>query len=331
MTQKIEISSRTIIFTILFILALRAIWLIRELLFALFLAFIFMSALKPIVNKIEARGVNRSLSAVVVFLLTLLVIIFMLGTILPPILSESILFIKNLPFLLVETFPFLSEYLSLESAVQFLPNITENFFRVASGVFSNFIFVISVLFFTFYFLLEKNFLESFIKKFLKKEQAQKIISITQKIELRMGAWMRGELILMTIIGVFTYIALNILGIKFALSLAFIAGLLEIIPIIGPIIAAIPAFLVASSDSFFLGGIVIILYIIIQQLENNLIVPFVMNKAVGIHPITILIALSIGGRLGGLLGAVLAVPVALFIETIVTQLLSRNVSPTSKVD
>ena len=143
--------------------------------------------------------------------------------------------------------------------------------------------------------------------------------------------MRGELILMTIIGVFTYIALNILGIKFALSLAFIAGLLEIIPIIGPIIAAIPAFLVASSDSFFLGGIVIILYIIIQQLENNLIVPFVMNKAVGIHPITILIALSIGGRLGGLLGAVLAVPVALFIETIVTQLLSRNVSPTSKVD
>ncbi|OGK40541.1 hypothetical protein A3F34_03225 [Candidatus Roizmanbacteria bacterium RIFCSPHIGHO2_12_FULL_44_10] len=325
MSQKIEISSRTIIFTIVLLLSLKLIWIIHELIFALFFAFIFMSTLKPLVNRIERTGVNRSLAAVTIFLLTLLAIIFMFGTILPPIISESILFIKNLPFLLVETFPFLSDYLSLESAIQFLPNITQNFVRVASGVFSNFIFLISILFFTFYFLLERNFLESFVIKFLDGKQALTIMKVTQKIERRMGAWMRGELVLMTIIGLITYFSLNILGVKYALSLGFIAGMLEIVPIIGPIIAAIPAFLVASSDSFFMGGVIIILYTIIQQLENNLIVPYVMNKAVGIHPVTTLIALSIGGKLGGLLGAILAVPVALLIETVFAELASYNTS------
>ena len=325
MSQKIEISSRTIIFTIVLLLSLKLIWIIHELISALFFAFIFMSTLKPLVNRIERTGVNRSLAAVTIFLLTLLAIIFMFGTILPPIISESILFIKNLPFLLVETFPFLSDYLSLESAIQFLPNITQNFVRVASGVFSNFIFLISILFFTFYFLLERNFLESFVIKFLDGKQALTIMKVTQKIERRMGAWMRGELVLMTIIGLITYFSLNILGVKYALSLGFIAGMLEIVPIIGPIIAAIPAFLVASSDSFFMGGVIIILYTIIQQLENNLIVPYVMNKAVGIHPVTTLIALSIGGKLGGLLGAILAVPVALLIETVFAELASYNTS------
>ena len=119
--------------------------------------------------------------------------------------------------------------------------------------------------------------------------------------------------LMTSIGLLTYIGLSILGVPFALSLAFLAGLLEIVPIIGPIMSAIPAFIVASSASSFLGLGTLVLYLIIQQLENNLIVPYIMNKAVGIHPITTLIALSIGGTLGGILGAILAVPVALIIE------------------
>lgn len=128
---------------------------------------------------------------------------------------------------------------------------------------------------------------------------------------------------MTVIGLLVYVGLSILGIKFALSLAVLAGLLEIVPIIGPIIATVPAFLVASSVSLWMGGITIIMYIIVQQLENNVIVPYIMNKAVGIHPITTLVALSIGGKLGGIIGAVLAVPVALLIETIIVEVVSER--------
>jgi predicted PurR-regulated permease PerM len=130
--------------------------------------------------------------------------------------------------------------------------------------------------------------------------------------------MRGELILMTSVGVITYVVLTLLHVPFALSLAFLAGLLEIIPILGPIVSAIPAFIVASASSMLLGGLTVGAYLLVQQVENNVLVPYIMNKAVGIHPITTLVALSIGGTLGGIVGAVLAVPVALVLETVISE-------------
>ncbi len=109
-----------------------------------------------------------------------------------------------------------------------------------------------------------------------------------------------------------------MNIKYAAPLAIMAGLLEVVPIIGPTVATIPAFFVGASISWFTGLAVIALYFLIQQLENNLIVPLVMKKAVGLNPIITLIALIIGGKLGGLLGIILSVPTALFIETILVE-------------
>ena len=323
MAQKIEISWKTIVFTVFFLIGLMILWQIRELLFALFLAFIFMSSLKPFVNRLERSKFSRPIAAATVFFGAILILIFLLAFVLPPIITQSIDFITNLPALFSSTFPLVAKYLNINSALQFIPGITQNVFKVASGVFSNFLFLISVFFFTFYFLLEEKFLNSLLMKFLDKKDVEEVQSVITKVERRLGAWMRGELILMTIIGVFTYIGLSILGVRYALSLAFIAGFLEIIPIIGPIVSAIPAFLVAMSTSLFMGGGVTVMYLIIQQLENNIIVPYVMNKAVGINPIFTLIALSVGGTLGGLLGAVLAVPVALVAETIFMEFFKRQ--------
>ena len=116
---------------------------------------------------------------------------------------------------------------------------------------------------------------------------------------------------MVIIGVATWIGLTLLRIEFALPLAVLAGLLEIIAIIGPIVAAVPAIIIAlvqfGSPVPALG--VAALYILIQQLENNLIVPKLMEKAVGVHPLVIILALLIGGSLFGIIGAALAVPIA----------------------
>jgi predicted PurR-regulated permease PerM len=209
-------------------------------------------------------------------------------------------------------------WLNTNAIVQFLPDITQNALKVLGSVFSNLFFLISVVFFTFYFLMEEQFTESFLSKFMDEKNAKHIEKILRKAELRMGAWMRGELVLMTSVGLVTYIALTLMDVPFALSLAFLAGMLEIIPILGPIVAAIPAFIVASASSLLLGGVTLGAYLIIQQLENNVLVPYIMNKAVGIHPITTLIALSIGGTLGGILGAILAVPVALVLETVLTE-------------
>jgi len=106
--------------------------------------------------------------------------------------------------------------------------------------------------------------------------------------------------------------------KYAVALAVLAGLLEVVPNLGPIISTIPAALIGFSISYVLGLSNIALYFIVQQVENNLIVPLVVKKVVGLHPIITLMALMIGGKLAGVLGVLLAVPTTIFVETILIE-------------
>lgn len=316
--QKIEISAKTIIFAVLFIIFLRVIYLSRELIYALFLAFIFMSALKPTINFLSERKIPHTIAVLIVYFTTIFLIVAALSAVLPPLIQESIFLLKSFPFLIQKIFPNLFYYLDIQSATRFLPDLTQNFFKLLGNVFSNLIFVITINFFTFYFLLEEQLVKKFLDKFIEARQSERIVQIIERVEERMGAWVRGEAVLMTIIGLSTYIGLSILNVNYALPLAIIAGLLEVVPNIGPIISAIPAFFVGLSFSPTLGFYVVILYTIIQQLENNLIVPLVMQRAVGLNPIFTLIALTVGLKLGGTWGILLSVPIALCIETILTE-------------
>lgn len=134
----------------------------------------------------------------------------------------------------------------------------------------------------------------------------------------MSSWFWGEIVLMTIVGVFTYIGLVFIGVPYALPLAVFAGLLEIVPNIGPIISAIPAVIIGFSQSYFAGFSAMALYIIVQQLENSVIVPAIMKKAVGLNPVLTLVALLLGGRIGGMLGVLLSIPILLFAETLLRE-------------
>lgn len=323
MPQKIEISAKTIVFTVFFLLFLKIIWQIRELLYALFFAFILMSALKPPVRFLEKNRVPRSLAVIFVFFSFIIGFLSLFFFILPPVIKESLLFLKSLPTFISNLIPNASSYINFDALTQFLPNLTENLIRFITGFFSNFIFIVSIIFFTFYFLLEEKFLKKFLINFLEEKEAERIVFVFDQIEKRMNAWFWGELTLMIIIGTFSYIGLTLLNIRYALPLAIIAGLLEVVPIIGPTIATVPAFFVAASTSWFIGLSVIALYFLIQQLENNLIVPFVMKKAVGLNPITSLIALTVGGKVAGFLGVLISIPFALFLETLILNLIKTK--------
>ena len=319
MPQKIEISSRTIIFTVFFIISLQVIWEVRELIFGLILAFILMSALKPAVNYLESIKIPRLLSTIIVFISSIILILFIFSVVIPPLLQESLFFVKSLPLLITNIFPESMDYINLNSLTSLLPDLTQNIILVVSRLFSNVIFIVSILFFTFYFLAEEKFMQSFLYKFLSEKKAGEIVIILNKAEKRLSAWMWGEIVLMTIIGLSTYFGLMVLQMKYVLPLAVLAGILEIVPMIGPTISAKPAILVALSISPIMAVYTIVLYILIQQLENNIIVPVVMRRAVGLHPIFTLIALTIGGKLGGFLGILLSVPIALILETILIEI------------
>ena len=134
-----------------------------------------------------------------------------------------------------------------------------------------------------------------------------------QLEESLGGWVRAELILMVIVGVMTYIGLVLLRVPFALPLAMIAGILEIIPNIGPTLSAIPAIIVAITIQPLMAVGVLALYVMVQVMENNFIVPQVMSKAIGVNPLVTIVALLIGFELAGVTGAVLAVPSVLIIK------------------
>jgi predicted PurR-regulated permease PerM len=317
-SQKIEISAKTIVFTVLFILSLGLLWQIRELIFSLFIAFIIAGALKPGVDFLERIKFPRVVASFIIYLLFIFIIYSVFALIIPPLLSEMIFLFKNLPKIIKSILPYSDIVFNFNFLTQNIPSIANQTLTFIKNLFSNAIFVTSTIFFGFYFLLEKNLEGKLLNNFFEEIEIKKIEIISNRAQKRMSAWFWGEIILMIVVGTMTYIGLNIIGMKYVLALAVLAGLLEVVPNLGPIASSIPAILIGLSYSPVFGLYCAALYLVVQQLENNFIVPLVMKKATGLHPIVTLIAMVIGGKIAGILGVLLAVPSTIFIETILIE-------------
>ena len=175
----------------------------------------------------------------------------------------------------------------------------------------------------FLWLVERPRIQRYVLAFLPAEQRAGARSAWNDVELRLGLWVRGQLTLMATMGVMTGIAYSLLGVPGALLLALIAAITEAIPIVGPLLGAIPAVLVAATVSPELALIVAGIYVVLQFVEGNVLVPIVMRNAVGISPLLILVSLLIGAAAGGFVGAFLAVPVAASLEIVLQRLQARE--------
>lgn len=321
---SVTISLKSVALFTLIPLGIYLLWLVRDLIFSLLIGFILMSALKPAVTYLVKMKVPRTLSVIVTYLLFLLFIVALFSLIIPPIIYETSLLLSSLPYAIENIMPQITDYIDVTDLTRYVPNVTNNIFGIVSSIFSNTLFVITTLFFGLYFLLEENLLEKSMNRYFDTSTAEKLKAIFLKAEKRMSAWFWGELTLMTVVGLLTFLGLHLIGLgRYAVPLAVLAGLLEVVPNIGPIISSIPAILLGFVSSSFTGFAALALYVVVQQLENTLIVPMIMRKAVGLNPILTLIALILGGRLGGILGVLLAIPLFLFVETIVSELLNQN--------
>ena len=175
----------------------------------------------------------------------------------------------------------------------------------------------------FLWLVERPRIQRYVFAFLPAGQRAGARSAWNDVELRLGLWVRGQLTLMATMGVMTGIAYSVLGVPGALLLALIAAITEAIPIIGPLLGAIPAVLVAATVSPELALIVAGIYVVLQFVEGNVLVPIIMRNAVGISPLLILVSLLIGAAAGGFVGAFLAVPVAASLEIVLQRLQARE--------
>lgn len=317
-TQRIEISSKTIVFTVFFLLGLGFLWQIKDLIFSLLIAFIISGALKPAVDFLEEKKLPRVLATIIIYFLFVFLFFYLFTLIIPPLVSELLSLFKNLPGIIKSTLPSLGSTFNFDFFTRNLPSITNQTFEFIKGLFGNAIFISSTLFFGFYLLSERNLSQKLLGNFFEENEVSRITLVANRAQKRMSSWFWGEIILMLVVGSLTYMGLAAFKIKYALALAVLAGLLEVIPNIGPILSAVPAVLIGLSTSPILGLSMVALYFIVQQLENNLVVPLIMKKVTGLHPIVILISLIIGGKIAGIIGVVLAVPVTLLLETVIIE-------------
>jgi predicted PurR-regulated permease PerM len=294
-------------------------YLIKDVLIIIFIAWIASTILQPIVDRLQNKHIPRSVTAsILVAAVVGFLILFVIASI-PLFTAQIESLVDSGPEILnslISTFNF-DRFVGEDNAEleQRIPELileqigtaTESAISVARLIADSIIAILVTSFLTFYFLTDKDVVKNLVIYFSpNKKMASEMYS---RIEDKLRVWMRGQGIIMILIGVITYIGLLILGVEYALPLAVFAGFLEIVPFIGPTLSAIPAFFIALTISPVKAFSVLLLYFIIQQLEASIVVPRVMNKAVGLNPIIVILAVMIGGRILGPAGALLSIPMA----------------------
>ena len=300
----------------------------------LFLGILLAESIRPIANKLRTWKIPRGAAVMIVYFLLALVLTG-LGLILVPPLVVQVREVDDITLELADwardevprlyqisvDFGFDDEVRELGSDLtstitQLIGTLAVVPFQVLGFLFG----VVSVLVIGFFWMSATERLNRSVIALLPPKRATSVRNLAAELSQRAGGWVRGQVILMVFIGTVTFVGLFVLGVPYPLALATWASLMEIIPIIGPFLGAIPAVLVALIISPWLALATAILYVIVQQLENNILVPKVMERAVGLHPILVMVGVLAGGVLYGIVGIVIAVPLMAAMQVLIMRLL-----------
>lgn len=308
MPRKIEISHRTIVFTVFFLIGLWFLYYIKDIILELFVALLLATILEPVVNFLAKVKIPRGMATFLSYIIFFGIFGLAISFILPPLIDETTSFVAVLPSYLSNLG--VGEAVSNNLTSEFLTKLGAlpgEVIKITLSLFSNLISVLTVLVFSFYILLSRGKLDDTLGFFFGEDKKKELSNVIETLETRLGGWARGQIVLMISVGIVTYIGLALLGVPYAFPLAMLAGILEIVPFLGPIIAAIPSLIIGFGISPAMGIGTVIVAFLVQQVENYVLVPKIMEKSVGVSPIITLIALAIGARLAGVVGMIISVP------------------------
>lgn len=335
--SRIDVTTATMLRAALVVLAVLFFYLIRNILAIILLSVVIASAIEPAIRKLTEWRIPRVLAVLLIYGALIGGFGFASYFLIPPLLEDISASLVNLPFLIQRAFEQLAgrvEFVALSDfepsfqnavlqAESYLRGIASGFFGLASFIFGGIASFIFVIVLSFYLAVQEHGVKNFLHLITPKEYENYVVNLWQRTQEKFGKWLQGQILLGIIVGVLVYIGLTILQVRYALTLALLSALFEIIPFFGPILAAVPGVIVAFLEAPLLGLSALILYVIIQQLENHLVYPVVMRKTIGIPPTIAIIALLIGGKVGGFMGFVLAIPLAVVLVEIIDDFAARK--------
>lgn len=301
-------------------------YLISDVLLMVVLAVIFSSALDAPVSFLEKKRIPRLLGTILIYLLALGVFSVVVYTIVPVAAFELTKVLASFkvgdgsPFALFDgkIFENITDVLNLnlEEWTARLATGSVSLLSIITSIFGGFILLISTTVFTFYLAVGKNGVDNFLTAVLPLAYEGYVLNVLHRVRAKIGRWLQAQIVLSLIMGVAVGAGLWLLGVRYSLILGIMASIFETVPVVGPVFVGIVAISVAATDSFNLAFYTLILFLVLQQLENNILVPLLMRKVVGLHPLIVFISLIIGTKLLGFVGLLIAVPFAVTIQEVV---------------
>ncbi len=327
----ISITTGTIVKAILIVLGFWVLWMLHDLVIVILAAIVLASAIEPAIRFFGRYHIPRIPSVIGVYVGLVMFVIGIFYVFIPPLLGEIADFSTRLPGAAKELnlTLFTSNEVVLQKGDELISQVADgsatrniittitnlsssstDITATAVKIFGGLLSLILVIVLSFYFAAQENGIQNFLRTVIPGSKEDYVISLWERSRRKIGKWMQGQLLLAVLVFVLVYLGLTIFGVPYALLLAFLAGMMELIPVFGPIIASIPAIAIA----FLSGGTTLALiiagfYILVQQFESNLIYPLIVRKVVGVPPVLVILSLIIGFQLGGILGALIAVPLA----------------------
>lgn len=336
----ISITTGTVIKAVVVLAAAWALFILRDIVLDVMVAVVIASAIEPAVVRFMKYRIPRVLAVILIYLLMFGVFFGLFYFFLPSVLEDFGTFVAGLPSYLdaftrtgaFDTYaniigvpansilPVNDVMASIRSALD-ISSLFGNAFGAMSAIFGGFLSFILVMVFSFYFAVLGTGVDDFIRVVVPKKQQPYLLDLWRRSQKKIGLWMQGQLILALVIGVLIYLSLSIfVHLRYALMLAIIAAVFEIIPVFGPTLAAVPAVMIAFVDGGVGTGLAtIIIYVIAQQLENHLIYPNVVTRVVGVPPLLVILALIAGAELAGFMGIILSVPIAAVVQELARDL------------
>jgi len=324
--------------TAIAIVLMWALYLIRAQILLLYVSALFATGLAPLVRLIERRRIRLAgkrqiprAAAILAIYGTVLALLAALGAaVVPPLVDQGRQLWNDLPARfdllqqkLVEwgvmpagtSFAELLKQAPVSGGTDAVTTVLVAIWSIVGGVFG----IVTILLLTFYLLVDSEHLFNVFVRLFPRSQRQQVANVGELMAVKISAWLGGQILLGFIIGIISAIGLALLGVPYFFVLAVIAGVGEMIPMVGPLLAAIPAVAVAFTVSPSLGVGVALFCWGVQLVENNFLVPKVMSQQVGLSAITVIVALIIGSSLLGLAGALLAVPTAAILQVLFEEL------------
>jgi predicted PurR-regulated permease PerM len=323
LTVRHELPSRTIL---QMLVVVAGVWLFGHLWSQLLLfavALLLASALEPVVTRLENRGWPRGRAVGLIFVLLVIAFTLLIAIIVPPTVEQGRRLIDDLPTYMdtlearLEIYPEFQNWLqnARDTATVDSQTVLSEVYAASGGVASGVASAFILLAATAYLLLDGPGLFAGLVSGMAPHNQTRATRIRQEIGRVVGGYLRGQLILSTLFGVFSFVTLSLAGVPEPVALAVLAAFFDAIPLVGATLATIPAVLLALTVSAPTALVVLVLYIAYQQVENYVISPRVFGKALEIPPLAILVAVTVGSTLLGILGALLALPIAAAIPAV----------------